>query len=68
MQYHFYPFKGLLDVAFGKQLTKMSLVSNGVECIEISKKFYMKHATESVIQKMTEKVRFKSDIQSQNSF
>ncbi|XP_072027224.1 uncharacterized protein [Amphiura filiformis] len=48
---------GILDIAFGKQLSSMSLISNGVECIEISKRFYMKHAHESIAQKITDKMR-----------
>lgn len=48
---------GIMDVAFGKQLPHLSLTSNGVECIQISKRFYMKHVNESIIKAIQDKMR-----------
>ncbi|XP_070558250.1 uncharacterized protein [Ptychodera flava] len=47
---------GVLDAAFGEQ-PSLSLVSNGAECILISKKFYLKHASEENINIIQDKMR-----------
>ncbi|XP_077870074.1 uncharacterized protein LOC102803708 [Saccoglossus kowalevskii] len=47
---------GLLDVAFGDQ-PSLSLVSNGAECILISKKFYLKYASEANIKSIVKEMR-----------
>ncbi|XP_071816737.1 uncharacterized protein [Apostichopus japonicus] len=47
---------GVLDIAFGPQ-PSLTLVSNGAECIMISKKLYLKHITEGNIKAINDEMR-----------
>ncbi|VDI12988.1 Hypothetical predicted protein [Mytilus galloprovincialis] len=56
--YFQYGFKGLEHIAFGKfaKTTSTTLVSDGAECILISKKFLMQHLTDDEVKKLRNNV------------
>ncbi|XP_071961593.1 uncharacterized protein [Antedon mediterranea] len=47
---------GVLDLVFGEQ-SKLSLVSNGAECVLISKKFFTQHCNEETMKDISEHMR-----------
>ena len=52
-----YFFKGLVEILFPTETTKVSLVSDGAECIMINKKFFIEHLTEEARKQLKIKVR-----------
>ncbi|XP_033098779.1 uncharacterized protein LOC117102570 [Anneissia japonica] len=47
---------GVLEIAFGEQ-PKLFLISNGAECVLISKKFFIQHCTEETVKSITDNMR-----------
>ena len=49
-----------MEILFPTETTRVSLVSDGAECIMINKKFFVEHLTEEVRKELKIKVRKKN--------